>query len=671
MGVERFGYRKSMGAVVAIALGTMAFTSGWALGLPRLWQAGFGGGAGGGLGEAGKTRAILQQGGGLGGGFFGGQGQAGALGGTFDNRVEALFTSGFRSSILTPGEFVEWKLDLKAGEMLVAEATSTAFDPAMEVIDDKEKVLQANDDRYPGDQRPLIFFRVPADGAYRLRVRCYHDKSGGQASVRFRSYPCLDADGPLHDVKVREASTFAHLHMKAGEIRELVWEPGKSNPGLTFVVREVFSSFGLPSPQLLGAMAPAMGSGHQYLFMAPVDGDDYALIGHGGVADDTLSAGAGAGGFGVARSGKGMTNQPIRPQEEATGPLRDLSIGSRTVEAKRLDLADGRATTDGAMNEPNLYELKLKAGTFLQLSAPELKSGCAFEEMARPDVSKFDVTKPEVNPFDPNMKVEQPSVDISPLPLRSRDGRVSGIVVRGDTTLWLGVRGGGPAGKKFALTVSPGATPLAEDKATSAELKIDHTEYWSFDPKAGDVMTMEARSKAFVESLRLYDPELGQIADYTVEPGDEPEAVSRWNFVVQRPGRYLVSIGCLGEGGSGSYSLHRVTVPAKEFGPGRVASGSLSNGQVQCWKFTMEPTGKAAPLLVHWRGEGDLETEVYYDNGGRADISRTGVSPSEDYSIIAPTSLKRTYVIVFRGNGAKAAKYEVSLAPLAVKSLKN
>src|ERR1700722_3148256 len=73
-------------------------------------------------------------------------------------------------SVLSPGEFSSFPLNLKAGEIVVSEARSDAFDPALEIVDDKNKVVAYNDDRYPGDQRPLLFWRCDHDGAYALRV---------------------------------------------------------------------------------------------------------------------------------------------------------------------------------------------------------------------------------------------------------------------------------------------------------------------------------------------------------------------------------------------------------------------------------------------------------------------------------------------------------------------
>ena len=95
-------------------------------------------------------------------------------------------------SVLTPGEFSQFPLKLKAGQVVIGEARSDDFDPALEIVDANNKTLAFNDDRYPGDQRPLLFWRCEEDGDYQLHVRCFHDKTGGQFFVRFNIYKSVD-----------------------------------------------------------------------------------------------------------------------------------------------------------------------------------------------------------------------------------------------------------------------------------------------------------------------------------------------------------------------------------------------------------------------------------------------------------------------------------------------
>ncbi len=91
-------------------------------------------------------------------------------------------------SILTPGETVDYPIDLKPGQVLVADAVSESFDPALEIVDEAGKVQSMNDDRYPGDQRPLLFWRCEKLGGYTLRVRSFQNKAGGEVRLRHKVY---------------------------------------------------------------------------------------------------------------------------------------------------------------------------------------------------------------------------------------------------------------------------------------------------------------------------------------------------------------------------------------------------------------------------------------------------------------------------------------------------
>jgi len=97
-----------------------------------------------------------------------------------------------KSAILTPGDRVEFKLTVKAGETLMASATSDAFDPALSVEDSKGVVLIKNDDRSDGDQSPFIVYRFAAEGAYTLKVLSYHSVSGGKFQLKMRRFLAFD-----------------------------------------------------------------------------------------------------------------------------------------------------------------------------------------------------------------------------------------------------------------------------------------------------------------------------------------------------------------------------------------------------------------------------------------------------------------------------------------------
>ena len=158
---------------------------------------GYGQGGGGGFGGGGFGGG---QGGGLGGGGrFSGSPSMGSEGSQNDKRArpeedpnQAEWVT--KSAVLTPGDAVEFKLEVKKGETLFASATSDAFDPALSVVDSKKKELAKNDDRVEGDQSPFLIYRFPVAGTYTLKVLSYRSVSGGKFTAKMRTFVPVDAE---------------------------------------------------------------------------------------------------------------------------------------------------------------------------------------------------------------------------------------------------------------------------------------------------------------------------------------------------------------------------------------------------------------------------------------------------------------------------------------------
>jgi len=88
-----------------------------------------------------------------------------------------------RTAILSPGDRVQYKVKLATDEVLLAIASSTNFDPALEVVLKNAKVA-TNDDRIEGDQSSFINFRASTAGEYTLSVVSYSKSAGGQFSLQ-------------------------------------------------------------------------------------------------------------------------------------------------------------------------------------------------------------------------------------------------------------------------------------------------------------------------------------------------------------------------------------------------------------------------------------------------------------------------------------------------------
>lgn len=525
-------------------------------------------------------------------------------------------------SILTPGEFNEWPLQAKTGTVLFAEARSDAFDPALEVVDDQGKVLADNDDRYPGDQRPLLMWRCPADGAYALRVRSFNNKAGGQFFSRFKTYASLDVPpgAPVEGVVAATEPFLVRIPMEAGQVKDLVAEKRGEANYINFNFGLVIVPNGLPerSPSFAAPIGPAIRA-----LIAPVAGDYYVMANPYGY-----------------RGGDGR-----------------VRIGTRTLVPNALAGDPARRTGSAPANAPALWQFGVKAGELLEVAAPALNLDCALLVAEAPDFSTVDLKKPETNPLIPQWKDPHPGEPLDLLPARARDNRRVVFRARRDATLWIATNGAGPAGKPFTVVLKPAAAVYPESPSTPGSLRIGDTDYWAFDAQAGDVMSLEAKAVPFSQQIVVRDPDLGEVRRAVAGPD---ESVSSWRMIVQKPGRYLVAVSCLGDGGGGAYSLGRTVFHAKEFSLAAPAKGTLQDAEIQIWKFTATPD---KPLLVRWTSSHwEYGVAIYDEKGQPAGFQRQPVDERNRYGILK-VDQPQTFVIVLTGKGP-AATYQISLGPI-------
>jgi len=521
-------------------------------------------------------------------------------------------------SVLTPGEFANWDLKLNAGDVLVADARSDAFDPGLQIVDAQSKVLAENDDRYPGDQRPLLFWRCEKSGTYSLRVRCFRDRSGGQFFLRFKTYPTVDlSSGKAVDADVTGGSPyFVRVSLKKGEMVEETHEFGGTHGYLSSEYNATIAPNGLPELNtLLLRVQPAF-----YGLMAPVAGDYYIMETPNGGPDT---------------HGK-------------------VHIGRREIVAEAPAKTATGFVGSAPTNEAALWELNVKEGDFLTVSTPDLDLNSRLVVADVPDISKFDMASPETNPFYPH-----PAQDFNPalqmLPKRARDNRVGAFRARRDTKIWIASNGVGPAGKEFKLEVHPAAMAFAEDRSSASKLRIADTDYWAFDAKAGDVMSIEVGAADFRQLLEVRDPDLNSIhrSEASIDQTKED-----WRMIAQKPGRYLVAVSCAGNGGAGAYSLSRKVIHARDFSKDQPATGEIGDGETQVWRFTVQDKD---PLLMHWKSTNwSYDVSIYDAKGQPEDFQRESIDPQNEYGLVKKP---QTYVIVLTGK-QKRANYSIGLSDI-------
>ncbi len=136
----------------------------------------------------GPTLAQGGQGGGLGGGGFGGGGMGGGSMGRVGSDDSAQTTS-----ILSPGDTNDFKIDAQENETIIVSVTSTFFDPVAQVATPTGKVLIENDDRKPGDQNPLLLYHFTKAGSYKILVKAAKPGAGGQFALSLTRFVAKSA----------------------------------------------------------------------------------------------------------------------------------------------------------------------------------------------------------------------------------------------------------------------------------------------------------------------------------------------------------------------------------------------------------------------------------------------------------------------------------------------
>lgn len=498
-------------------------------------------------------------------------------------------------NIVTPGDFTEWPLQLRAGQVVIADARSEAFDPALEIANESNVSQAANDDRYPGDQRPLLLWRCPVDGKYLLRVRSFQNKAGGQAFIRFKVFNSIDVGEQAADHEFQDGGRYLlRLDLKKGEVKQLVFEfPNDryARPGLG----QVISPIGLPHLKLARALEHALPDS----LIAPVEGSYYVIADIPG-------------------------RNPIRMRARTLTPVRPSNSGLAQV-------------VNGSKDNPVLVSFDVKAGQLIEIATPELGMDAFSALSEQPDFSKFDLQDPEKNPFFPQDRRPLPPSPFRPLPARSRDPRIGVYAVVRDATLWLACNGKGGTSKDYSVAIRNGAEALSAGAPKQGKLRIGKTDYWVFEANVGDVMKLRFQASGFSQRVIVRDPALREI--YGAEALPDQDSID-WQMMATEPGRYLVAVSSVGDGGGGEYSLIRKVIPPREFGKGVQAAGSFEDGQTQVWKCTIKP---GEPLYVHWRHMGaDYETSIRDARGNPFGLNLTTVDDSNSFGIISvrePTAL--------------------------------
>lgn len=512
-------------------------------------------------------------------GGFGGAGRGGFGGGVFgsgptrlsrediDPKVNEILEGRVVDSILTPGEYVEWTLKLKSDQVVYADASSAVFDPALEIFDG-EKVVAENDDRYPGDQRPLLMWRCERAGDYRLRVRSFRGRAGGAVQVRHRVFDTHLLREGRNALEGGTRDTLVRLPMQAKQMVRVKVEASQS-PGRS----QLIGPSGLPA----FGMVKALPIDSDPLTYAPVAGDYYWQVG--------------------------------LPEGVAT------TWAVETV--KHTPIVLGKSYTESTNRALGAWKLDLKSGEAVTVSLDGLRGNNGIHLDESLDTQVFDLNDPERHPFTtPPTRGDPEDESYVPWYTKPMTRKTVLIAARKDTSIWLFADLRNVDRKVFKLSVSSPTLPFTGPSIQGTVLP-GSMQVYEFNAKASEVYHLTSKSQNFLLSYFIVSPSLSTVT--SVYQSDEENSTGL--LLAGKTGRYLLFVTSVGHGGGGPFSINKTEIKPRAIGSGKPAAGSLAPGEVQVWSYEAQP-GK--PMVVRWvSSSGNVPLAAVDSEGKRVELPLT------------------------------------------------
>jgi len=570
-----------------------------------------------------------QAGGGFGGGGFGSGGVAGgARGGSgtgtdrgaanavqrVEETLASLLGSEFQTHLLTPGEFTEWTVEMKADDVLIAEARSTAFDAGLEIVDAAGKSLAGNDDRYLGDQRPLLLWRSSVAGKFTLRGRSFRDRAGGQYEIRYRVFPSvLIEPGETRKVERPMGTFLLRLPLQRGMIVQPVSDVRKFNSAPAQVTfGSLLSPGGIPG---YGQTSLFSDLSTSQMHFAPVDGE-YFLVSE---------------------------------NDQAGGS--EISIHILTPEF----LTSGKPSAISAGTNVQLYEVMASKGEILEVSASGQARGYLSAFLPMPELPE----PGDESWMDPRKAVVESDKNpgLTPLIARVRDSSRIAALFNRDGRYLVSMSNFQTLNPQFQAQLQSPLRTLIPQQPTIGTLKIGEYHYWAFDAEPGQYVRLELSSQDFAAQM-------GQISEQGAEsnkisPSLDTDSVSR-QFLVTAPGRQIVRVSCLGDGGKGDYQLSCTVAPSQDCSLVKPAEGKAESGETRVVRMELEA---GVPYLAQFDGPTSGLYFTFADLQGFArNVVMRRKSPERQYALLYSPEKLSLLVVVSGFN--KGGVYKVSLSEL-------
>ena len=565
-----------------------------------------GGGRGGGFGGGG---------GGMGGGFNGPTrssfGDNGAN--TKANKPEDDATQGLwelRSAILTPGDRVEFKLKLRAGETVMAGVTSDAFDPALALEDSAGKKLAENDDREEGDQSPFLVARVATAGTYTLKVLSFHSVAGGKFQLKMRTF--VASDVPTTEATLNPPPPVP-LQGQERIVLRLTAKKGKI--------------YDIPS---IEEITP-----HYSIYQVV-----QSMCGPTGVAENDYESIASIGGnttFEALRDGDFYFEYPYQPVSKIRTKFRESS----PIPVKVADVQ----TVTLATRELAVFEMPVKPN---QIVRTTFSGGAMNYDMSGPSRAELKEYRVENANRNQSLWTEfRTNVD-------SPNDTVYLFHVTG--TIRFAVRSNAGVPTKFEIKNTDKLPIWEEGKEIKGNLDIGESRLFLLKSSKSELMRVLAEAKQFIVRLDLY--ELSGETDNTLE--NRSSRIATDDLYFPDEGTFLARISCEGNGGSGEYRMHRELLKPTDYKLGTVQTMKLDGVNFGLYSMDLV-AGKRYELMTD-QPNYFLRVDLL-DDDGQFLVSQTINFDSVGMQYFVPTKSGRHRLWLRGFPGVRHFKFSQHVAP--------
>ncbi|RYG31273.1 hypothetical protein EON81_23270, partial [bacterium] len=451
-----------------------------------------------------------------------------------------------KSAILTPGDRVEFKFDLKKGETIMASAVSDAFDPALAVIDPKGKEIAKNDDREDGDQSPFVISRAPEAGTYILRVLSFRSVSGGKFTAKFRTFVPSDAPlepknhGPFPADPTGDGRILFRLAAKKGKIYDLRSVTSMKPYAMSLPFVQVVGPTGVADKDL--EIIPTSDSSP--VLLAKADGDYY-----------------------IEYQSQNATDFKTDYREVATLPAKPTDTVTVDLQPGELKIVEMPVT-------PNLIvRSKLEGSSIVQrMSVPDgppMRFGGAGDGTYGTNRmwTYFLLNRDEQN----DMVRVFHTTGVSRLVIRSYSDKPT----------------------KATLSNTESLQPWVDGQPINERLNIGDVRLYLLKSTKSELMKVFAASQQFQTRMEIFRLD-GQLANALM---DRQKHVSTDDLYFPEADTFIVRLICDGYGGSGDFTMRRTTLVATPYALGSVQTMTLDGTNFGLYSMDLE-AGKRYQFLV-------------------------------------------------------------------------